>query len=192
MAQVKSIPILQYDVQIDGYKAFWASSNCEPCDPPTEATHDTQEGRSVAESAVKVDPKPGDTVRLVRVPTHTDIPAMLPWSNAFGIPGDTATVETMARPEKQPSGTIPVRTEMGRCFYWPLSCVEVVRAEPDKIKVGDVVEVFQATDSNWTRADEIGIKGTVTSINMGGHMIPVVYLSNNGAYALQDVRKVTP
>jgi len=30
---------------------------------------------------------------------------------------------------------------MGRCFYWPLSCVEGVRAELDAIKVGDVRKV---------------------------------------------------
>ena len=55
MAQVKSIAVLQYDVQIDGYKAFWASSNCDPCDPP--ATHDTEAGKAVAESAVKSEPE---------------------------------------------------------------------------------------------------------------------------------------
>ena len=97
--------------------ASWLMSVCTPCDPPTEATHDTPEGRIVVESVIRDDRK----------------------------------------------------------------------IEPDEIKVGDVVEVFQATDANWTRADEIGIKGTVQRINMSG----VVYLSNDGAYALQDVRKVT-
>ena len=96
-----------------------------PCDPP-EATHDTPEGKASAESAVKREPKPGDKVRLVREPSHTDIPAMLPWSKAFGMPGDTAIVVIMAVPDKVPSGTIPVRTGMGRCFFWPISCIEIV------------------------------------------------------------------
>jgi len=61
----------------------------------------------------------------------------------------------------------------------------------DEIKVGDDVEVFQATHEIWTRADEIGTKGTVKRID-AERLIPVVFLSNNGAYALQDVRKVTP
>ena len=61
---------------------------------------------------------------------------MLPWSKAFGMPGDTAIVVIMAVPDKVPSGTIPVRTGMGRCFFWPISCAEIVRTEPDEIKVG--------------------------------------------------------
>ena len=103
----------------------WAFENCTPCDPP-EATHDTPAGKQAAESAVKREPKPGDKVRLVREPSHTDIPAMLPWSKAFGMPGDTAIVVIMAVPDKVPSGTIPVRTGMGRCFFWPISCIEIV------------------------------------------------------------------
>ena len=95
-------------------------------EPPPEATHDTPEGKASAESAVKREPKPGDKVRLVREPSHTDIPAMLPWSKAFGMPGDTAIVVIMAVPDKVPSGTIPVRTGMGRCFFWPISCIEIV------------------------------------------------------------------
>lgn len=104
----------------------WTFDYCTPCDPPTEATHDTPEGKASAESAVKREPKPGDKVRLVREPSHTDIPAMLPWSKAFGMPGDTAIVVIMAVPDKVPSGTIPVRTGMGRCFFWPISCIEIV------------------------------------------------------------------
>lgn len=78
---------------------------------------------------IQREPKPGDVVRLVREPTHTDIPAMLPWSKAFGMPGDTATVVIMAVPDKIPNGTIPVRTSMGRAFFWPLSCIEIVDAK---------------------------------------------------------------
>ena len=92
---------------------------------PQEASHITPEGKQTAEGAVM--PKPGDVVRLVREPTHTDIPAMLPWSSAFGMPGDTATVVIMAVPDKLPNGTIPVRTSKGQAFFWPLSCVEVVK-----------------------------------------------------------------
>jgi hypothetical protein len=182
-----------YQVQLrKGFSTLWSFGDCTPCDPPTEATHDTPDGRNVAESVIRDDrntePKRGDTVRLVRVPTADEYP-LLPsgWVKGWGDVGDARRVCLV-----QDSAVNRRVVVLDNGFEWPLSCVEVVRAEPDKIKVGDVVEVFQATDSNWTRADEIGIKGTVTSINMGGHMIPVVYLSNNGAYALQDVRKVTP
>lgn len=34
------------------------------------------------------------------------------------------------------------------------------------IKVGDYVEVFRSTDANWTRADEVGIKGTIQRIEI--------------------------
>ena len=58
---------------------IWAFEHCTPCDPPT-ASHDTPAGKETAQAAVT--PQPGDVVRLVREPTHTDIPAMLPWSKA--------------------------------------------------------------------------------------------------------------
>ena len=102
-----------------GFSTMWAFDDCTPCDPPPEASHITPEGKRTAEGAVE--PKPGDVVRLVREPTHTDIPAMLPWSSAFGMPGDTATVVIMAVPDKLPNGTIPVRTSKGQAFFWFLS-----------------------------------------------------------------------
>lgn len=58
------------------------------------------------------------------------------------------------------------------------------------IKVGDCVEVFQATNANWTLENDIGIEGTVKHIEMTAHSIPIVLLSNDGAYALRDVRKI--
>ena len=128
VAQVNQYsPSGDYLVRLAGQTRIvtWFKENCTPCDPP-EATHDTPEGKASAESAVKREPKPGDKVRLVREPSHTDIPAMLPWSKAFGMPGDTAIVVIMAVPDKVPSGTIPVRTGMGRCFFWPISCIEIV------------------------------------------------------------------
>lgn len=47
----------------------WAFENCTPCDPPT-ASHDTPAGKETAQAAAE--PKPGDVVRLVRVPTVRD------------------------------------------------------------------------------------------------------------------------
>jgi hypothetical protein len=45
---------IEYDVKrIDGQHGVWFAKNCEPCDPPTEATHDTPAGKQAAES-VKV------------------------------------------------------------------------------------------------------------------------------------------
>lgn len=63
-------------------------------------------------------------------------------------------------------------------------------AQGGDIKVGDYVEVFQATHANWTRDDEVGIKSTVRRFDMTSRMIPVVWLSNGGGYALRDVRKI--
>ena len=53
-----------------GNRVPWSSAYCEPCDPPTEATHDTPTGKQVAEAAVKTEPvaeeiKVGDLVEVV-------------------------------------------------------------------------------------------------------------------------------
>ena len=120
----------------------------EPCDPP--ATHDTPEGLSVAESVIRNDrntePKPGDTVRLVRVPTPgPDFDGLIdfPWNTDWGAVGDVAAVVATLAPTDLPVAA--VRVSSGIVVWWPLSCVEVVRTEPDEIKVGDLVEVFQRT-----------------------------------------------
>ena len=43
---------LEYEVvRPNGEKGRWSAKGCEPCDPP--ATHDTPEGRSVAESVIR-------------------------------------------------------------------------------------------------------------------------------------------
>ena len=119
MAQVKSIAVLQYDVQIDGYKAFWASSNCEPCDPP-EATHDTEAGKAAAEAAVKTEPV------------------------------------------------------------------------AEEIKVGDLVEVYQATVV-CTRQDDIGSRGIVEFADECVSLTPVdgFKAAQENHVGLCDVRKVT-
>jgi len=63
-----------YLVSVAGSEHCWCPSNCTPCDPPTEATHDTPDGRSVAESVIRDDRntepvadeiKVGDMVRVV-------------------------------------------------------------------------------------------------------------------------------
>lgn len=184
---------LEYEVvRPNGQKGRWSARGCEPCDPPA-ADHDTPEGKAAAEAAVKVEPKPWDTVRLVRIPSRADVSPELqtnlewPWLERWGTLNQTALV---VEPAYQLAGAVSVCLSANVHARWPICCVEVVRTEPDEIKVGDVVEVFQATHEIWTRADEIGTKGTVKRID-AERLIPVVFLSNNGAYALQDVRKVT-
>jgi len=139
----------------------WDWRACEPCDPPTEATHDTPVGKRAAEAVVRV----------------ADLPS-------WHCPRCKRTVSSRESMTFCPS--CAGRLEGVPC----VSATSVTEPVADEIKVGDLVEVFQATDANWTRADEIGIKGTVQRINMSGRMIPVVYLSNDGAYALRDVRKI--
>jgi hypothetical protein len=81
----------------------------------------------------------------------------------------------------------------GRFLEWPVSCVEVVRTEPDEIKVGDVVEVFQSTASCTFKTD-IGTRGTVLQLDdscvdtapLDGFLAP-----KGNHVALCDVRKVT-
>jgi hypothetical protein len=120
---------IEYEVKRpNGETGVWCAKNCEPCDPPTEATHDTQEGRSVAESAVKVDPKPGDTVRLVRVPTpdpELDGLVTWPWQAEWGKVGEVAEILKTLNASGLPA--IAVRLASGLVVWWPLSCVEVVK-----------------------------------------------------------------
>lgn len=58
-----------YRVTINGAVVCWSPIFCTPCDPP-ETTQDTPEDKETAAGAVT--PKPGDKVRLVRVPTEQD------------------------------------------------------------------------------------------------------------------------
>lgn len=61
---------LEYEVKRpNGETGVWCAKNCEPCDPPMEATHDTEAGKAVAEAAVKTEPvadeiKVGDVVEV--------------------------------------------------------------------------------------------------------------------------------
>ena len=61
---------LEYEVvRPNGQQGRWSATGCEPCDSP-EATHDTEEGKAVAESAVRTEPvaeeiKVGDVVKVV-------------------------------------------------------------------------------------------------------------------------------
>lgn len=183
---------LEYEVvRPNGQKGRWSAKGCEPCDP--SATHDTPEGRSVAESVIRDDrntePKPGDTVRLMRTPTHRDYPAT--WEGRWGLVGREAVVVNMS--SRGASRLVGVTFADGRFCEWPVSCVEVVRTEPDEIKVGDVVEVFQSTASCTFKTD-IGTRGTVLQLDdscvdtapLDGFLAPKC-----NHVALCDVRKVT-
>lgn len=75
--------------------------------------------------------------------------------------------------------------------------IERLKAQTDKIKVGDEVEVFQATINPWTCKGEIGQRGAVTGIiseigwrNSHCIDVDVVEIGEDNAFALCDVRKV--
>lgn len=100
--------------------ASWLMSVCEPCDPP-EASHDTPEGKRTAEGAVE--PKPGDVVRLVRVPTLKEYPHDSGcWEPNWGGIDDHMRVHYVG---SNITGIRVVRAVFG--LEWPVSCVEVVK-----------------------------------------------------------------
>ena len=82
-----------------GVKVWWPLSCVEivkggtPCDPPPEASHITPEGKQTAEGAVE--PKPGDVVRLVRVPSEDTVGTRCenPWSGHGKACGDQSEIE---------------------------------------------------------------------------------------------------
>ena len=86
-----------------------------------EASHITPEGKQTAEGAVM--PKPGDVVRLVRVPTNDEYPHDSGrWEPNWGGIGDYMRVHYVG---SNINGTRVVRAVFG--LEWPLSCVEVVK-----------------------------------------------------------------
>ena len=88
---------------------------------PQEASHITPEGKQTAEGAVM--PKPGDVVRLVRVPTNDEYPHDSGrWEPNWGGIGDYMRVHYVG---SNINGTRVVRAVFG--LEWPLSCVEVVK-----------------------------------------------------------------
>ena len=185
---------------------FYDGSTCTPCDPPA-ADHDTPEGKQVAESVIrddrKTEPKPGDVVRLVRIPSRADVSPELqtnlewPWLERWGTLNQTAMV---VKPAHQLAGAVPVCLSTNVRARWPICCVEVVRTEPDEIKVGDVVEVFRDSSGNTLKTD-VGIIGKVLKLYSdfidGERLVMLDPESQNRQseggchYALCDVRKVT-
>lgn len=181
---------------------FYDGNICTPCDPP-EADHNTPAGKAAAESAVKVEPKPGDVVRLVRIPSRADVSPELqtnlewPWLERWGTLNQTAMV---VKPAHQLAGAVPVCLSTNVRARWPICCVEVVRTEPDAIKVGDVVEVFRDSSGNTLKTD-VGITGKVLKLYKdfidGERLVMLDPESQNRQseggchYALCDVRKVT-
>ena len=113
---------------------FYDGSTCTPCDPPA-ADHDTPAGKAAAASVIRGDdrttePKPGDTVRMVRVPTPgPDFDGLIefPWNTEWGSVGDVAAVVATLAPTDLPVAA--VRVSSGIVVWWPLSCVEVVMSE---------------------------------------------------------------
>lgn len=77
----------------------------------------------VPATAVKTEPKPGDVVRLVRVPTNDEYPHDSGrWEPNWGGIGDYMRVHYVG---SNINGTRVVRAVFG--LEWPLSCVEVVK-----------------------------------------------------------------
>ena len=94
-----------------------------------EASHITPEGKQTAEGAVE--PKPGDVVRLVRVPSEDTVGDTLrkslewPWKSLWGSVGDRGEIVESV---KAIPGARSVRIMNTGCkVWWPLSCVEVVK-----------------------------------------------------------------
>lgn len=109
---------LEYEVvRPNGQKGWWSAKGCEPCDPP--ATHDTPEGRSVAESVIRdfrttepaADIKDGDIVEVVSA-THkiyTD-------PEDIGLRGVvTAIVGMRLSVRKVPGYELPICGIVGKC-----------------------------------------------------------------------------
>ena len=111
-----------YRVTINGAVVCWGPIFCTPCDPP-ETTQDTPEDKETAAGAVT--PKPGDKVRLVRVPTQEDYPIEGGWRDSWGEVGDTSMVRGGI--VNLSSGRCAVKVSSG--FEWPLSCIEIVDAK---------------------------------------------------------------
>ena len=88
--------------------------------PPPEASHITPEGKRTAEGAVE--PKPGDVVRLVRVPTLKEYPHSGCWEPNWGGIDDHMRVHYVG---SNITGIRVVRAVFG--LEWPVSCVEVVK-----------------------------------------------------------------
>jgi hypothetical protein len=85
-----------------------------------EASHDTPAGKRTAEGAVE--PKPGDVVRLVRVPTLKEYPHSGCWEPNWGGIDDHMRVHYVG---SNITGIRVVRAVFG--LEWPVSCVEVVK-----------------------------------------------------------------
>lgn len=97
----------------------WAFEHCTPCEPPT-ASHDTPAGKETAQAAAE--PKPGDVVRLVSVPTADEYPHDTGrWEPNWGGIGDYMRVHHIGN---NINGTRIVRAAFG--LEWPISCIEIV------------------------------------------------------------------
>jgi len=194
---------IEYEVKRqNGKTGVWCAKNCEPCAPPTEATHAMPAGKKAAEAVRddrKIAPKPGDTVRLVRIPSRDDVSSELktelewPWIERWGTLNQTALV---VEPAYQLDGALSVCLSTNVYVRWPISCIEVITVA-EEIKVGDLVEVVSNRGRNTWFAD-VGSFGTVTSVeeineSISVHLDDVPGKKNAlaGYVSLCDVRKVT-
>jgi hypothetical protein len=103
----------------------WAFENCTPCDPPT-ASHDTPAGKETAQAAAR--PKPGDVVRLVRVPTVKDC-SKYDFQDSEQLRLISTQVNTMGKVvgTELCDACACVVDDTGTIKAWPLSCIEVVK-----------------------------------------------------------------
>ena len=144
-----------------------------------EASHITPEGKQTAEGAVE--PKPGDVVRLVRVPSEDTVGDTLrkslewPWKSLWGSVGDRGEVVESV-------GTMPGARSVrimntGVKVWWPLSCVEIVKgaqaaAEP---KPGDVVRLVRVPTvkdcSKYDFQDSEQLRLISTQVNTMGKVV---------------------
>ena len=115
------------DISICGtvFEVFWSGTGtkCVRLIPKTMnrnsrggATFGYDDVRKIAQkTAQAVEPKVGDTVRLVRKPTQEDYPNQ-PWSDLWGQVGQTDTVMYV----------LPGVVRVSSLWSWPISCIEIV------------------------------------------------------------------
>ena len=88
-----------YQVQLrKGFSTFWSFKDCEPCDPPTEATHDTPTGKQVAEAAVKTEPV-ADEIKVGDVVEVFQSSSTWTFTDDVGKSGTITRIETVFRTE---------------------------------------------------------------------------------------------
>ena len=127
--------------------------------------------------------EPCDPPEATRVALGTSDHASFPFAWSCVKSGSTQWVEEMRGNTEATHDT-----EAGKA-----AAAAAVKTEPDEIKVGDVVEVFQATCTRWTSGSDVGLVGPVVRqiVREGIPTVTIAMHTDQETVALRDVRKVT-